>query len=174
MNQSPFNIIREAKSNSRQLTEAFGWFKRQIARLKRVTPESLLRNTEHLSTRVSTSPQKMYMFKYDPKTKDKLPYYDTFPLVMPLETYGGGFLGINFHYLPPKIRKALLDASRGSMSYSNLSRNKYIRPTIKRYLNKHVTSKFLQIDEEDWETSIYLPVERFVKAGNRKVWSNSI
>ena len=30
------------------------------------------------------------------------------------------------------------------------------------------------IDEEDWETSIYLPVERFVKAGNRKVWSNSI
>ena len=49
-----------------------------------------------------------------------------------------------------------------------------MKHTIKRYLNTHVKSKFLQIDEEDWETSLYLPVERFVKAKNKTVWSNSV
>ena len=36
--------------------------------------------------------------------------------------------------------------------------------SIKRYLNQFVYSRFLEISEEDWETSIYLPVERFEKA----------
>ena len=47
---------------------------------------------------------KLNMFIYDPKWKKKLPYYDTFPLVLPLETYPDGFLGINMHYLPIPLR----------------------------------------------------------------------
>ena len=43
---------------------------------------------------------RLNMFIYDPKLKKKLPYYDTFPLVLPLEKYNDGFLGLNFHYLP--------------------------------------------------------------------------
>ena len=42
----------------------------------------------------------LYFFYYDPKTKDSLPYYDTFPLVLALERYNDGFLGLNLHYLP--------------------------------------------------------------------------
>ena len=42
---------------------------------------------------------RMSMFFYDPKFKNRLPYYDTFPLVLPLETMRGGFIGLNFHYL---------------------------------------------------------------------------
>ena len=173
MRDSPFTLINEARKNE-NIREAFNWFKRQVAKIRNITPDKLLQDKSRLTTGVRLSPQKMYMFKYDPKTKKKLPYYDAFPLIMPLEIYNGGFMGINFHYLPPKIRKILLESAKGRISYSILKRNKYTRPTIKRYLNKHVRSKFLQIDEEDWETSIYLPVERFVKAGNRKVWSNSI
>ncbi len=41
---------------------------------------------------------RLNMFFYDPKGKKKLPYYDTFPLVLPLESIRGGFLGMNFHY----------------------------------------------------------------------------
>ena len=52
---------------------------------------------------------RLNMFFYDPKFKKKLPYYDTFPLVLPLEEYNDGFLGINFHYLPIPLRMALLD-----------------------------------------------------------------
>ena len=40
---------------------------------------------------------KLNMFFYDPKHKKTLPYYDTFPLVLPLETYNDGFLGLNLH-----------------------------------------------------------------------------
>ena len=49
------------------------------------------------------------LFFYDPKYKKTLPYYDTFPLVLPLERIKGGFSGINFHYLPPLARFRLLE-----------------------------------------------------------------
>ena len=52
---------------------------------------------------------RLNMFFYDPKHKKKLPYYDTFPLVLPLEPYSDGFLGINLHYLPIPLRIRLLD-----------------------------------------------------------------
>ena len=52
---------------------------------------------------------KLNMFFYDPKWKKKLPYYDTFPLVLPIERYPDGFLGINLHYLPIPLRIRLLD-----------------------------------------------------------------
>ena len=173
MRDSPFTIINKAKGQE-NIREAFNWFKRQVAKIRNITPDKLLQDETRLTSSVRMSPQKMYMFKYDPKTKKKLPYYDTFPLIMPLETYRDGFLGINFHYLPPRIRMALLEAMKGRITYRDIKRNKYTRPTIKRYLNKYVKSKYLQIDEEDWETSIHLPVERFVKAKNKAVWSNSL
>ena len=47
---------------------------------------------------------RLNMFFYDPKLKKKLPYYDRFPLVLPLENYNDGFLGINLHYLPIPLR----------------------------------------------------------------------
>ena len=115
----------------------------------------------------------MFLFFYNTKLKDKLPYYDRFPLVIPLERYADGFLGINLHYLPPKIRRVLLDRIRDRhMSYKTLKRYKYIKPIIKRYLNSHIQGRFLLVKEEDWETAIFLPVERFVKATKKSVWSD--
>jgi hypothetical protein len=51
----------------------------------------------------------MYLFAYDPKHKDTLPYYDRFPLIFPINKAKGGFLGINMHYLPPILRAKLMD-----------------------------------------------------------------
>ena len=54
---------------------------------------------------------RMYFYRYNPKTASKLPYYDFFPLVIPIENYGANnILGINFHYLPPPLRAKLMDA----------------------------------------------------------------
>jgi len=44
----------------------------------------------------------LYCFYYNPKGKTDLPYYDQFPMVLALERYNDGFLGLNFHYLPIK------------------------------------------------------------------------
>ena len=68
MRDSPFAIINEARTRE-NIREAFDWFKRQIAKLKNVTPDKLLKDEKRLTGNVKISPKKMYMFKYNPKTK---------------------------------------------------------------------------------------------------------
>ena len=88
---------------------------------------------------------KLNMFFYDPKHKKKLPYYDTFPLVLPIEKYPDGFLGINMHYLPIPLRIKLLDglvdfsnntkfdeSTRLIVDYSRLKNINLIKPTLHR------------------------------------------
>ena len=132
---------------------------------------------------------KMYMFRYDPKHKTKLPYYDTFPLVIPIEKYSDGFLGLNMHYLAPKLRvdllaglmtitnnKSMNENTRMMVTYNMLNstkRPRYFKPTLKRYLATHVQSSFLNIKADEWETAIFLPVQDFRKAGASTVHAAS-
>ena len=87
------------------------WFRSIVNRTRGAfsgeTPQKILSRQE--STVTNALLGKMYFYSYNPKWKDKLPYYDTFPLVFPIEKYGDGFLGLNFHYLPPKHRAILMD-----------------------------------------------------------------
>ena len=64
--------------------ESRDWFRRRVHRLTRVNRDALMREEEinKISRPLLGS---MMMFFYDPKLKDKLPYYDTFPLVIPVE-----------------------------------------------------------------------------------------
>ena len=123
---------------------------------------------------------KLYFFSYDPKTKDKLPIYDKFPLVFPIEYQGGGkFLGLNIHYLSVGERQLLLDRlheyrtntriperTRLKLSYDLLSASKNLnslaRPCIKSYLFSHVRSRFIEIQSTEWKYAINLPVQQFV------------
>ena len=41
----------------------------------------------------------MYFFRYDPKFRTTLPMFDKYPLVIVVERYTDGFLGLNMHYL---------------------------------------------------------------------------
>lgn len=132
--------------------------------------------------RDSTTIGKMYFFYYDPKTKDKLPVYDRFPLVFPIERYSDGFLGLNLHYLSQGERRALLgrlmefksnskidERTRLRLSYDLISSTKKLanasRPCIKRYLFSHVRSKFVEVTANEWDQAINLPVEMFVRKG---------
>lgn len=132
---------------------------------------------------------KMFFFFYDPKTKEKLPYYDTFPLVIPIEIYNDGFLGINLHYLEPGLRvilldklmdysnnKALTEHTRLNLSYeliTNASRLELAKPCIKKYLFGHVKSKFINIEPIEWDIAVFLPSENFVGTSKTKVWSET-
>ena len=129
---------------------------------------------------------KLNMFFYDPKFKKKLPYYDTFPLVLPLETYNDGFLGVNLHYLPIPLRIKLLDrlvdysnntafdeSTRLVVDYSRLKNIKLIKPTIHKYLAGHVKSQFRRIDADEFTVATLLPVTRFKKASSKEVWAES-
>lgn len=175
---SIFDEIRNLKSTG---TEPFQWYRNRIRELGTPTQRELLRDGR-LAGRFHVG--RLNMFVYDPKYKNKLPYYDVFPLVLPIERYDNGFLGINFHYLPYALRARLLDRlekfTKGSKddarilaSYSGLKNVGLVKPTLKRYLNTKVRSRFRRIDSEDFLTALMLPVQRFRKSNVNKVWSDS-
>lgn len=128
----------------------------------------------------------LYFYVYNPKWKDELPYYDMFPLTMPIEPYDDGFLGLNFHYLPVELRAKLLDsilkwkAEKSQAEYIKISykalkslQNTIYAPTIKRYLWSHFRSNFAEINFNVWDRILFLPVEDFKKATVNRVWEDS-
>lgn len=177
----------------KNMEDARAWFRREARKQTRVTPEKLLQTAgpfKTLQNLASTSVGKMYMFMYDPKWKDELPYYDKFPLIFPIEFYKDGFLGINLHYLPPAGRAKLMDAlydtltndkydytTKLRINYSILSSTRkfnLFKPCIKRYLFTHVRSSFQFVNPKDWDKALFLPVERFQKATKTKVYADSM
>ena len=171
---------------SPRTNQARAWLQEKIKTLK-PTRESLLRDRQRLKT--SSIVGKMYFYFYDPKTKDTMPYYDRFPLVIPIEMYRDGFLGLNLHYIHPKSRMVLLDklsvtATNKSYNESTKLRLNYeylskaskafeAMPCIKRYLYNHIDSRFLEIAADEWDIAALLPMESFIGASTSKVYSDS-
>lgn len=131
----------------------------------------------------------MYMFIYNPKHKETLPYYDRLPLIFPINKAKGGFLGINLHYLPLQLRAKLMDSlyetatndrydenTKLKISYGILNgaaKYKEFKPTVKHYLADHVVTKLVHINSTEWDIALWLPSERFVGANRTKVWEDS-
>ena len=131
----------------------------------------------------------MYLFQYDAKHKDKLPYWDRYPLIFPINIAKGGFLGINMHYLPPMLRAELMDelykvttnnsyddSTRIRISYeilSGASKFRAFKPCIKHYLNSQLRSRFIYISPAEWDIALFLPMAQFVGATKQKVYADS-
>jgi len=162
------------------------WLRAKINELN-PTRQSVVRDKERL--RDNTILGKMYFYYYDPKTKENLQYWDKFPLVIPIETYRDGFLGLNLHYISPKQRLVLLDAlsefannskydetTRLRLTYNNLKnlgKAYKAKPCVKKYLFKHVDSRFLEISANEWDIAVLLPFQNFQGASANKVYNDS-
>ena len=162
------------------------WLKNKISNLK-PTARALAQDKSRQTNKSLIG--RMYFFFYDPKGKDSLPYYDRFPLVLPIERYQDGFLGLNLHYIHPKQRIILLDklsdyannnkydaSTRLRLTYQTLKAASKVfeaQPCIKRYLFNHVQSRFLEISAGEWDIAALLPMESFVGASTHKVYSDS-
>ena len=163
------------------------WFRKKVRSLSRgVTSKNLMNqgNTFHARPKIGN----MYFYYYDPKHKDKLPYYDKFPLTIVIEQYRDGFLGLNLHYLSPKMRgvfmSKLLDLTSGNLdekskleiSYKFLkgaAKYKEFRPCVKRYLYSHMKSRAMKVEPLDWLPAVFLPVAQFKGKSKSGVWSDS-
>ncbi len=168
--------------------DARDWY-RDAASKFQVSPNRLIKENASKFTNV-LKPGSMLLFNYDPKHKNDLPYYDTFPLIFVVGPAEGGFYGINMHYLPLKQRAMLMDAlyntatnkrfddsTRLKISYQILksaATYKFFKPCFKHYLDKHIKSRKLLIDSVEWDMALFLPIQRFKKASISRVYTDSI
>ena len=150
--------------------KSYDWYRKKVAAMTTSGARSLISKGK-----ATLRPKYGIMnpFGYDPKHKEKLPYYDTFPLILPLEPAKGGFIGLNFHYLKPGARVAFLRSlaneatdkrfdkkTRYNINWRN---NTFMKKTAKHYLFNHVRTSFLNITADEMAIAIFLPVARFKK-----------
>lgn len=179
----------EAKSIDPRTAKGRSWLLQQVKNL-RPTPATLFSDKQALRTRTMIG--RMYFFYYTAKSKDILPYWDRLPLVIPIQRYDDGFLGINFHYIPPKDRLILLkklsqyatgsyndERTRLRLTYPILQATHKAyeaTPCIKRYLYPHIKSRFMEIPATEWDIAASLPFQRFTGKEYRSsqvVWQES-
>ena len=158
------------------------WYQNKIKEFGQPGRLDLIRDGKQNSSPFGKS---LNMFVYGPKFRKTLPYYDTFPLVLPLEKYKDGFLGINFHYLPIPLRMKLLDRMLDfggdtfdenttlEVNYQAVKAIRLVKPTIHRYLAGYTKSQFRRIDADEFTIATLLPVQKFKKASADSVWSDS-
>jgi hypothetical protein len=170
--------------------ESLKWLASRISEIKNpgVIPKGISKETYRNTTRFRLGG--LYCFYYDPKGKETLDYYDRFPMVLTLERYNDGFLGLNLHYLPFQYRVAFLgkllkfavmddagEIQRLRITYDILTASKRLkefRPCVKRYLTNHIQSKILAIQPNEWDIAAFLPIQQFRKAKAQKVWQESL
>jgi hypothetical protein len=180
---NPFENIRQA-ANNQQLDRSLRWYRDNLKVLASTRPESLMSRGGELVSQII--PGNMYMFFYEAKLKDSLPYWDKFPLILAFRRVENGFYGINLHYLPYMVRFKVLGAMHNYTAsekigddtkvrinwqiVESVSKLEPARACVKHYLYDHVESRFLKIKYPDWITASQLPVERFVGATKETVW----
>ena len=180
MAQSKFiqSVLDAARAESGDSgVKSVNWFREKIQEFGKPGPQQLLRDGRRTK---GVNFGTLNMFIYSPKHKDTLPYYDTFPLVLPIGPAAGGFMGLNFHYLPIQMRIRLLDKivdGGGSLNvaaqsgkrpilitdYSQLKRIPMAKAIVKHYLTGYVKSDFRAITSEELIVAALLPVQRFQK-----------
>ena len=167
------SILDPLKDRQGGIRKSVDWYRRNIADLgNRATAAALMR-----SGKLNGIPSKgrLNFFFYDPKYKQVLPLYDRFPLVLPLETIPGGFMGLNFHYIRPVQRVSLLNnlqrfatggmkpSTRIDATYDGIKGVRITKNMIKKYLYGHVRSSFLRVDFDEAALAVMLPVQQFKK-----------
>jgi hypothetical protein len=176
------------KGIARRTDEARDWFRQKSRDLGTINRRKLL-SDPLLEQKSRPLPGRMYMYFYDPKGKEQLPYYDRFPLTMMVGPAQGGFYGLNFHYLNPVTRGVLLDKlmsvasnkrynenTKLKINYEILSattRYREFKPCFKHYLTEHVRSKIVFVPASEWDIALFLPTEQFKGANKRTVWNES-
>ena len=185
-----FDELRE-EAHGRELS--IRWYRQKVQELLPKPQVRRMIREGYREGKVTVRPNfgMMNLFYYRPKGAAKLPYYDVFPLVIPIgRRLNDGFVGINFHYLSVPQRWLLLerlsmfqvpseldafDTEEGggdvmALFWSKIRRKRGVKPIVRRYLTKHIQSRFLKIELSEMLIALAIPMERFYtgKWGGKK------
>ena len=185
-----FDELRE-EAHGRELS--IRWYRQKVQELLPKPQVRRMIREGYKVQKVTVRPNfgMMNLFYYRPKGAEKLPYYDIFPLVIPMgRRLNDGFVGINFHYLSVPQRWLLLerlsmfqvpseldafDTEEGggdvmALFWSKIRRKRGVKPIVRRYLTKNIQSRFLKIELSEMLIALAIPMERFYtgKWGGKK------
>ena len=164
------------------------WFRDEVKNIKNLNRRKLLKDPS-LEQKNKARIGSMYMYFYDPKHRETLPYYDAFPLTIMVEPVPGGFYGLNLHYLPLPLRARLFDqlidltnnkkydeTTRFKLRYDLLksaTKLKFFKPCFKHYLYSQIEGRVATVEAPEWEMALFLPTEQFRKSTKNAVWKDS-
>jgi len=164
-------------SKYKKTKNAGNWFKDKVGE-----------SAKGFKKKTKLMPGKIYTFGYDAKHKKTLPYWDKFPLIVVLDVYQGGFIGLNFHYLKPTDRERFLNkllkfaSQKGdpetfdhkaifNVTWNIVKTIPNADKMIHKYLYSQVRTSLMESHPREWENVIYLPYQKFVGASAKEVWS---
>lgn len=177
--------------NPTEIQKSSSWFNEKISKMNKrlLTPNSMLFKEGRDMLTNTLKPGRMYAFVYDPKNKETLPFYDTFPLVLPYDRTATHFIGLNLHYLDYPVRFILLKELIKLSGIRTLNENSKIKYSwdmikdvskcapakacIKSYIFNHVKTPFLEIAPLDWHTAGMLPFAQFQGSTAANVYKDS-
>ena len=124
----------------------------------------------------------LYVFNYNPKTAEKLEFYDITPCVFVIDVLPDGFLGLNLHYLPPSERNRLLYFIKQSSKQGNFlsliqqikQKYPYYNKIIKRYLYTHIITNIHMIENKYYPLVANLPLGKFMKEDIKSVYRDTL
>lgn len=181
--------FRDKTSFKRHSDASRTWFRQEARKIGgRARTSQIMRDRDRFLSKPQVG--QLVFWNYDPKLKNVLPYYDTYPMGFIVNADSKGFLALNMHYLPPVARQALFkellklrsdkryraSTRLDSISWDTIKRfsnSGLAKAAVKRYKWTHVRSRFIRIPANEWEIAVFLPFERFQKGSNRKVWADS-
>ena len=186
MDQKPFNDIF-AQTNGQERSAR--WYQAAVRKYASgINTFQEVQNSDLGKVATQLEVGKMYMFGYDPMTKETLPYWDNLPLVVICDPLPTGFSGINLHYLSPLLRANLLDRLmpsedkidsdsklRSNWSFvRNFSRFPETRKSTKRYLTQQIRGQMIEINPRHWKSAVFLPVQQFQGASATKIYRDTM
>ena len=186
MDQKPFNDIF-AQTNGQERSAR--WYQDAVRKYASgINTFQEVQNSDLGKVATQLDVGKMYMFAYDPMTKETLPYWDNLPLVVICDPLPTGFSGINLHYLSPLLRANLLDRLMPSVDkvdsdsklrsdwsfVRNFSRFPETRKSTKRYLTQQIRGQMIEVNPRHWKSAVFLPVQQFQGASASKVYRDTM
>ena len=165
-----FNHIQRLTKNKNK-PKSYSWYRDNVRML--YNKSSFYKTLSSLEDTISPSGGTLYLFEYDATWGHKLKYFDEFPLVYVLEG-GTKFFGANLHYLNLRQRlNIILQLQNGNV--------KFPKQCFHNYVNQGLRTPLFKINNDDWITSIFLPIESFVtkkngmyqKVGKSFVWGET-
>lgn len=175
--------------------EARQWFSKKVSNIIVKSPAKLIKESKNKRKKLPGSERAVeghiWTYRYKPKGAKSLPYYDNFPLTLVVKVSGETFEGLNFHYLPIRMRFQLLkalsvyrieaQAKVESSEYLRVTydilkmtqRLKAFKPCYKKYLYSHVVGRYVKILPNEWDLAIALPTYKFINGRKDDIWKDS-